>query len=58
MYNMYKPTSTSPGKRAPINISPALVEFTPNSDGIVKLPVASLYIFFLAISAMSTALDN
>ena len=42
MNSIYRPTRTSPGTSAPRNISPALVETTPNSDGIEKLPVVSL----------------
>ncbi len=40
---MYKATNTSPGTSAPMNMSPALVETTSNSDGMENSPVASLY---------------
>ena len=39
---MYKATRTKPGNSAPMNISPALVEATPNSLGRAKLPVVAL----------------
>ena len=41
-YNIYKPTNTNPGNKAPKNISPALVEDTLKSPGILKSPVNSL----------------
>ena len=55
---MYRPTSTNPGKNAPMNISPALVDTISNSEGIENSPVASLYIAFRAVLAISEALDN
>ena len=39
---MYKPTRINPGTSAPKNISPALVEPTPNTLGMEISPVASL----------------
>ena len=44
---MYKPTRTIPGKSAPKNMSPALVEETANSPGILYSPVMSLNSDFL-----------
>ena len=41
-YNIYKATNTMPGSNAPKNISPALVEPTLNSPGILNSPVISL----------------
>ena len=48
-------TRMSPGKNAPMNMSPALAETTSNSDGIVISPVAALYSAFRVVLAMSAA---
>ncbi len=52
------PTSTSPGSMAPRNISPALVEETPNSEGMASSPVDSRYISLRCVAAWSTALES
>ena len=44
--------------KAPRNMSPALVEVTANSDGMVTSPVAALCSALRAVSAWSTALAS
>ena len=58
MYNIYNPTRTSPGKNAPRNISPALVEETPKSPGILNSPENNLYSDCLIVLATSEALAS
>ena len=53
--SIYNATRTSPGTKAPRNISPALVEPTSNTLGIDISPVASLNSNFLAEPAWSVA---
>ena len=52
------PTNRIPGKNAPKNISPALVEVTSKIEGIEICPVASLYKAFLIVLAWSEAEAN
>ena len=47
-----------PGTNAPRNISPALVDATSNSDGMLSSPVASLCSAFRAVDAWSDALAS
>ena len=47
-----------PGKNAPRNMSPALVEIILSSDGMLNCPVACLYSAFRAVAAWSAALAS
>ena len=42
IYAIYRMTRMRPGIRAPRNMSPALVDVRPNSDGMENWPVACL----------------
>ena len=56
--SMYIPTSKIPGRKAPKNISPALVEVTSNIEGIDIWPVASLYKALRIVPAWSDAVAS
>ena len=55
---IYKPTKTMPGRKAPRNISPALVDDTEKAPGILNSPVNNLYSDCLIVLATSEALAN